>query len=225
VLEGTMSVEDLKTRVISRGTSNGGQGMGTRKLDQSPPAFHVQDQGYGSTPSTPPLVQGSNLRKRKNFWKFRRAGAVAFYARDQRYDDNYVPKSNCKPFKYKELAKATNDFSRSNLLGQGGFGCVYKGVLLNRKLVAVKVYSETNHAESEFRTQIEIMSHVRHRHLVSLLGFCIDAYKTNKRLLVYEYMENKSLAWHLHGMITPLPLTHALFTTIKLIILDSINYL
>ena len=117
----------------------------------------------------------------------------------KRSSNIHVPIWNCTPFTYEELAKATDDFSRDNLLGEGGFGPVHKGVLIDGKLVAVKqLNSKSSQGESEFLSEIQIISRVHHRNLVSLVGFCIDG---DKRLLVYEYMENNSLAFHLYGKI------------------------
>lgn len=100
-------------------------------------------------------------------------------------------------FSYNELSSATGGFSKLNLLGQGGFGYVYKGLLTNGQEVAVKsLKSGSKQGEREFQAEVEIISRVHHRHLVSLVGYCIaDA----QRMLVYEYVPNKTLNFHLHG--------------------------
>ncbi|XP_009396676.2 putative proline-rich receptor-like protein kinase PERK6 [Musa acuminata AAA Group] len=104
---------------------------------------------------------------------------------------------NQSTFTYDELAAATNGFSRDNLLGQGGFGYVYKGVLPNRKDVAVKqLKSGSGQGEREFQAEVEIISRVHHRHLVSLVGYCIAG---SQRMLVYEFVPNNTLEHHLHG--------------------------
>ncbi|CAL9084612.1 unnamed protein product [Musa textilis] len=104
---------------------------------------------------------------------------------------------NQSTFTYDELAAATNGFSRDNLLGQGGFGYVYKGVLPNRKEVAVKqLKSGSGQGEREFQAEVEIISRVHHRHLVSLVGYCIAG---SQRMLVYEFVPNNTLEHHLHG--------------------------
>ncbi|XP_076903273.1 proline-rich receptor-like protein kinase PERK15 [Bidens hawaiensis] len=95
---------------------------------------------------------------------------------------------------HNELSKATDGFSSSNLLGPGGSGYVHK----NRREVAVKrLKSGSNQGERKFQAQVEIISrvHVHHRHLVSLAGA--------QRILVYEYVPNKTLDFHLHGMDCP----------------------
>ncbi|GER43835.1 protein kinase superfamily protein [Striga asiatica] len=100
-------------------------------------------------------------------------------------------------FTYQELAEATSGFSPHNLLGEGGFGSVYKGNLVDGREVAVKQLKiGGGQGEREFRSEVEIISRVHHRHLVSLVGYCISE---DKRLLVYEYVPNNTLYFHLHG--------------------------
>ncbi|KAI3451715.1 hypothetical protein Pfo_008380 [Paulownia fortunei] len=100
-------------------------------------------------------------------------------------------------FTYEELAAATGGFSQANLLGQGGFGFVHKGVLPNGREVAVKsLKSGSGQGEREFQAEVEIISRVHHRHLVSLVGYCIAG---EQRMLVYEFVSNKTLEFHLHG--------------------------
>ncbi|GLJ16827.1 hypothetical protein SUGI_0289930 [Cryptomeria japonica] len=100
-------------------------------------------------------------------------------------------------FTYEDLAIATNGFAPQNVLGEGGFGCVYKGYLEGGKVVAVKQLKiGGGQGEREFRAEVEIISRVHHRHLVSLVGYCIA---DSQRLLVYEYVPNGTLEYHLHG--------------------------
>ncbi|XP_076959873.1 proline-rich receptor-like protein kinase PERK8 [Bidens hawaiensis] len=100
-------------------------------------------------------------------------------------------------FSYEELSEATDGFSGSNLLGEGGFGCVYKGLLPDGREVAVKQLKiGGGQGEREFRAEVEIISRVHHRHLVSLVGYCISEHQ---RLLVYQYVPNDTLHYHLHG--------------------------
>ncbi|XP_050128636.1 proline-rich receptor-like protein kinase PERK1 [Malus sylvestris] len=100
-------------------------------------------------------------------------------------------------FTYEELALATEGFSDSNLLGQGGFGYVHKGVLPNGKEVAVKqLKAGSGQGEREFQAEVEIISRVHHRHLVSLVGYCMTG---SERLLVYEFVPNNTMEFHLHG--------------------------
>lgn len=109
---------------------------------------------------------------------------------------------NSRPwFTYEELVKATNNFSSQNLLGEGGFGSVYKGVLPDEREVAVKQLKiGGSQGEREFKAEVETISRVHHRHLVSMVGYCISE---NQRLLVYEYVSNDTLYCHLHGKCIP----------------------
>uniref|UniRef100_A0A0E0LS86 non-specific serine/threonine protein kinase n=1 Tax=Oryza punctata TaxID=4537 RepID=A0A0E0LS86_ORYPU len=94
-------------------------------------------------------------------------------------------------FSYGEIKSATNNFSPQNILGKGGYGPVYKGKLLDGRMVAVKQLSATSHqGKREFMTEIATISAVQHRNLVKLHGCCIER---NTPLLVYEYLENGSL--------------------------------
>ncbi|CAL1373493.1 unnamed protein product [Linum trigynum] len=98
---------------------------------------------------------------------------------------------------YEDLAVATDGFSEENLVGEGGFGYVHKGILSNGKEVAVKQLREgRKQGEKEFQAEVEIISRIHHKHLVSLLGYCIHG---AKRLLVYEFVPNDTLEFHLHG--------------------------
>lgn len=100
-------------------------------------------------------------------------------------------------FTYDELHKATNGFDHGNLLGEGGFGRVYKGELPNGKLVAVKQLTVGGgQGDREFRAEVEIISRVHHRHLVSLVGYCIS---DKQRLLVYDFVPNGTLDVNLYG--------------------------
>ncbi|KAJ0082059.1 hypothetical protein Patl1_11034 [Pistacia atlantica] len=86
---------------------------------------------------------------------------------------------------------ATNNFSDANMLGQGGFGPVYKGTLGDGKEVAVKRLSScSEQGTEEFTNEVLLILKLQHKNLVRLLGFCIDG---EEKLLVYEFMPNSSL--------------------------------
>ncbi|KAM7275659.1 hypothetical protein ACFE04_017525 [Oxalis oulophora] len=105
--------------------------------------------------------------------------------------------SSKSTFTYDELARATDGFSEANLLGQGGFGYVHRGVLPNGKEVAVKqLKAGSGQGEREFMAEVEIISRVHHKHLVSLVGYC---YAGAQMLLVYEFVPNNTMEFHLHG--------------------------
>ncbi|KAG6413379.1 hypothetical protein SASPL_126088 [Salvia splendens] len=100
-------------------------------------------------------------------------------------------------FTYEDLAAATRGFAQEYLLGQGGFGYVHKGVLPNGKEIAVKsLKSNSGQGDREFHAEVDIISRVHHRHLVSLVGYCTTG---AQRLLVYEFVSNGTLEYHLHG--------------------------
>ncbi|KAL1554254.1 Proline-rich receptor-like protein kinase perk5 [Salvia divinorum] len=100
-------------------------------------------------------------------------------------------------FTYEDLAAATRGFAQEFLLGQGGFGYVHKGVLPNGKEIAVKsLKSNSGQGDREFHAEVDIISRVHHRHLVSLVGYCTTG---AQRLLVYEFVSNGTLEYHLHG--------------------------
>ncbi|KAI4344712.1 hypothetical protein L6164_011906 [Bauhinia variegata] len=100
-------------------------------------------------------------------------------------------------FTLRDLELATNRFSKENVIGEGGYGVVYRGELINGSPVAIKkLLNNLGQAEKEFRVEVEAIGHVRHKNLVRLLGYCIEG---THRLLVYEYVNNGNLEQWLHG--------------------------
>lgn len=98
---------------------------------------------------------------------------------------------------YENVQAATNNFSFDNFIGEGGYGIVYRGKLDDGQLVAVKVQKETKaQSSAEFVSEVSPLSFARHTNIVTLLGYCC---KGNLRILIYEYIGNKSLEWHLFG--------------------------
>ncbi|XP_021768080.1 probable serine/threonine-protein kinase PBL19 [Chenopodium quinoa] len=114
---------------------------------------------------------------------------------------------NLRVFTYNELREATNDFNRLLKVGEGGFGSVYKGTIkpLNGKgdpiVVAIKKLNRYGmQGHKEFLAEVQFLGVVDHPKLVKLLGYCsVDGERGIQRLLVYEYMQNKSLEHHLFG--------------------------
>ncbi|CBI21796.3 hypothetical protein VitviT2T_030509 [Vitis vinifera] len=104
---------------------------------------------------------------------------------------------NVRLYMYKELKNATDDFSPANKIGEGGFGSVYKGRLKDGTIAAIKVLAaESKQGVREFLTEINVISNIEHEYLVKLYGCCVEA---NHRILVYNFLENNSLAQTLLG--------------------------
>uniref|UniRef100_A0A2N9GZA8 non-specific serine/threonine protein kinase n=1 Tax=Fagus sylvatica TaxID=28930 RepID=A0A2N9GZA8_FAGSY len=100
-------------------------------------------------------------------------------------------------FTYRQIKAATDNFDAANKIGEGGFGSVYKGILLDGTAIAVKkLSSRSKQGNREFVTEIGMISALQHPNLVKLYGCCIEG---NQLFLVYEYMENNSLARALFG--------------------------
>ncbi|GMI90812.1 receptor kinase 3 [Hibiscus trionum] len=94
-------------------------------------------------------------------------------------------------FNFDTLVTATYNFADENKLRQGGFGCVYMSRLVEGQEIAVKRLSKnTGQGTEEFKNEVRLISRLQHRNLVRLLGCCI---KIDEKMLVYEYMENRSL--------------------------------
>ncbi|KAK3431829.1 hypothetical protein EUGRSUZ_E03785 [Eucalyptus grandis] len=93
------------------------------------------------------------------------------------------------------IQTATNDFSPENKLGEGGFGEVFQGRLLDGQQIAVKRLSQSSRqGDEEFKNEVLLVAKLQHRNLVRLLGFCLDG---DEKLLIYEFVPNKSLDYFL----------------------------
>ncbi|KAI4381876.1 hypothetical protein MLD38_007901 [Melastoma candidum] len=100
-------------------------------------------------------------------------------------------------FNYAELEIATSGFSKANFLAEGGFGSVHRGLLPDGQVIAVKQHKlASSQGDHEFCSEVEVLSCAQHRNVVMLIGFCIE---DKRRLLVYEYICNGSLDYHLYG--------------------------
>ncbi|KAL1220875.1 Cysteine-rich receptor-like protein kinase 4 [Cardamine amara subsp. amara] len=110
-------------------------------------------------------------------------------------DENDITTAGSLQFDFKAIESATDKFSESNKLGQGGFGQVYKGTFPNGVQVAVKRLSKTSgQGEKEFKNEVIVVAKLQHRNLVRLLGFCLER---DEKILVYEFVPNKSLDYFL----------------------------
>ncbi|CAM8955429.1 unnamed protein product [Rhodiola kirilowii] len=118
-----------------------------------------------------------------------------------------------KAFTFPEMALATNNFDVSTLVGQGGYGKVYRGALSSGTVVAIKRAEEGSlQGEREFLTEIHLLSRLHHRNLVSLVGYCDEE---GEQMLVYEFMHNGTLRDHLSVTSEP-PLTFTMRIMIAL---------
>ncbi|XP_065855099.1 receptor-like protein kinase FERONIA [Euphorbia lathyris] len=116
-----------------------------------------------------------------------------------------LPQELCRSFSLYEIKAATNNFDKSLIIGEGGFGNVYKGEIDDATtLVAIKrLNQDSKQGVHEFKTEIEMLSQLRHVHLVPLIGYCTDE---SEMILVYDYMINGTLREHLYDNIKdPLP--------------------
>ncbi|XP_020212858.1 receptor-like protein kinase ANXUR1 [Cajanus cajan] len=108
----------------------------------------------------------------------------------------------CRYFSLHDIKHATKNFDESNVIGVGGFGKVYKGVIDNGLKVAIKRSNpQSEQGVNEFQTEIEMLSKLRHKHLVSLIGFCEE---NNEMCLVYDYMALGTMREHLYKGNKPL---------------------
>ncbi|KAL9354037.1 hypothetical protein Peur_052007 [Populus x canadensis] len=109
----------------------------------------------------------------------------------------FLKNQRVRIFNEAELVKATNNYADDRKLGEGGFGSVYKGVLTDNTVVAVKKSKGVDKAQmnAEFQKEMSIVSQVNHKNVVKLLGLCLE---TKVPLLVYEFISNGTLSKHVH---------------------------
>ncbi|XP_034692069.1 probable LRR receptor-like serine/threonine-protein kinase At5g63710 isoform X1 [Vitis riparia] len=114
-------------------------------------------------------------------------------------DECKISFGQVRRFSWHELQLATDEFSESNIIGQGGFGKVYRGVLPNGTKVAVKRLSDYHNpgGEAAFQREVQLISVAVHKNLLRLIGFCTTF---NERILVYPFMQNLSVAYRLRDL-------------------------
>jgi serine/threonine protein kinase len=129
-------------------------------------------------------------------WKRKNSYTAEDLVFDRCMDEEFERGTGSKRFSFKELARATNNFNDKEKLGQGGFGGVYKGFLQDsNSFVAVKrVSKQSKQGIKEYASEVKIISRLRHRNLVQLIGWC---HERGELLLIYEFMPNGSLDSHL----------------------------
>ncbi|XP_065625632.1 wall-associated receptor kinase 2 [Quercus suber] len=125
-----------------------------------------------------------------------------------------------KIYTAKDLKKATNNYDASRIIGQGGYGLVYKGFLENNKVVAIKKSKTVDQEQIEqFITEVVVLIQVNHRNVVQLLGCCLE---TRVPLLVYEFVPNSTLFKHIHHAST---ISWETRLRIAIEIADALSYL
>ncbi|XP_042040898.1 G-type lectin S-receptor-like serine/threonine-protein kinase At4g27290 isoform X2 [Salvia splendens] len=118
-------------------------------------------------------------------------GGILFMARLKRQVKSKNEDLELTVIKMETIVQATNNFSTENMIGVGGFGPVYKGNMPSGEEIAVKRLSRSSHQGlEEFRNEVMVIAKLQHKNLVKLLGCCIEE---DERMLIYEYLENKSL--------------------------------
>uniref|UniRef100_A0A0D6QXM0 non-specific serine/threonine protein kinase n=1 Tax=Araucaria cunninghamii TaxID=56994 RepID=A0A0D6QXM0_ARACU len=144
----------------------------------------------------------------------RRQTSLAF--RRQRSGTSSKRGDRAEEFTLADVVAATSGFSEANKIGAGSFGTVYRGKLADGREVAIKrgdvgVTKKFQEKEAAFQSELEFLSRLHHKHLVSLIGYCEEG---EERMLVYEYMPNGALYDHLHKMLDS-PLLQSWTTRIK----------
>ncbi|XP_039022933.1 probable leucine-rich repeat receptor-like serine/threonine-protein kinase At3g14840 [Hibiscus syriacus] len=163
--------------------------------DFIPPAEHTGSSGGISVGSVVGIIAGSVfvifLIGVLLWWK------GCFRQKSQLEKDLQGLQLQTGSFSLRQIKSATNNFDVANKIGEGGFGPVYKGILSDGTVIAVKQLSaKSKQGNREFVNEIGMISALQHPHLVKLFGCCIEG---NQLLLIYEYMENNSLARALFG--------------------------
>ncbi|KAG1366313.1 receptor protein kinase TMK1 [Cocos nucifera] len=157
---------------------------------QSPNTMVIHPQHSGSEPDTVKVTAtGSSSNGRTASDTYSQTSSCP--------SDVHVVDAGNMVISVQVLRNVTNNFGEENILGEGGFGVVYKGELHDGTKIAVKRMEAGvmgTKGLNEFKSEISVLSKVRHRHLVSLLGYCLDG---SERLLVYEYMPQGTLSRHL----------------------------
>ncbi|XP_030962651.1 receptor-like protein kinase FERONIA isoform X2 [Quercus lobata] len=144
------------------------------------------------------------LKKTKHYGSYHPLAKWWWWSRPDPYRKEFsrrtassLPGELCRYFRLDEIKTATNNFNEDLIIGVGGFGNVYKGMIeQGNMMVAIKrMKQESRQGALEFMTEIKMLSQLRHVHLVSLIGYCDDE---GEMILVYEYMANGTLRHHLY---------------------------
>ncbi|XP_021811291.1 wall-associated receptor kinase-like 1 [Prunus avium] len=164
------------------------------------------------------------VKKRKTIARekmfFKRNGGLLV---EQQLSSGKVNVDKIKLFNSKELEKSTNNFSIDRILGHGGQGTVYKGMLADGRIVAVKKSKMVDKSMlSEFINEVVILSQINHRNVVQIMGCCLE---TEVPLLVYEFIPNGTLSQYIQEQIEEFPLTWDMRLQIATEIAGALSYL
>ncbi|BBG96516.1 wall associated kinase-like 4 [Prunus dulcis] len=164
------------------------------------------------------LKKRHTMKRREMF--FKRNGGLLL---EKQLSSGEVNVEKIKLFKSKELEKSTDNFNTGRILGQGGQGTVYKGMLTDGRIVAVKKSKIVNESQlSDFINEVVILSQINHRNVVQLLGCCLE---TEVPILVYEFIPNGNLSKYIHEQNEEFPLTWEVRLRIALEVAGALSYL
>uniref|UniRef100_A0A803QDG3 Protein kinase domain-containing protein n=1 Tax=Cannabis sativa TaxID=3483 RepID=A0A803QDG3_CANSA len=151
---------------------------------------------------------------------FKRNGGMLL---EQEISAGKVNVEKIKVFNSKELENATDHFNINRVLGKGGQGTVYKGMLADGKIIAVKKSTKVDEAKvTEFINEVVILSQINHRNIVKLLGCCLE---TEVPLLVYEFIPNGTLSYYIHNYSEEFKLNWKMRLRIAIEVVEALSYL
>ncbi|KAJ4718219.1 putative Kinase [Melia azedarach] len=164
------------------------------------------------------VKQRKETKRKQKF--FSRNGGLLLQQEISSTDGNI---EKTKVFTSKELEKATDNFNMNRILGQGGQGTVYKGMLADGKIVAIKRSKVMDESKvEEFINEVVILSQINHRNVVKLLGCCLE---TEVPLLVYEFVPNGNLFEYIHDQNQDFPITWEMRLRIAVEVSGALSYL
>ncbi|XP_040369600.1 wall-associated receptor kinase-like 10 isoform X2 [Rosa chinensis] len=164
------------------------------------------------------IKKRKNIKRKQKFFSLN--GGLLL---EQQLSSGEVNVEKIKLFNAKELEKATDRFNVNRVLGQGGQGTVYKGMLTDGKIVAVKKSKVVDGGEvNQFINEIVILSQINHRNVVKLLGCCLES---EVPLLVYEFLPNGTLSQYIHSRDEDFPLTWEMRLRVGTEVAGALSYL